>query len=61
MSTPTRSPSIDGFDEDTASEIQQRAREYLEKIEAEHDDKRKELGVAGRAARDCRHDHRRCW
>ena len=38
--------SIDGFDEDTASEIQQRARDYLEKIEAEHDDKRKELGVA---------------
>ncbi|MDX8435826.1 MULTISPECIES: transcription termination factor NusA [Mesorhizobium] len=37
--------SIDGFDEDTASEIQTRAREYLEKIEAEHDDKRKALGV----------------
>ena len=38
--------TIDGFDEDTASEIQQRAREYLEKIESEHDDKRKALGVA---------------
>ncbi|TJW74652.1 MAG: transcription termination/antitermination protein NusA, partial [Mesorhizobium sp.] len=37
--------SIDGFDEDTASEIQSRAREYLEKIEAEHDEKRKALGV----------------
>jgi N utilization substance protein A len=37
--------SIDGFDEDTASEIQTRAREYLEKIEAEHDEKRKALGV----------------
>src|SRR5690606_27736503 len=37
--------SIDGFDDDTASEIQMRAREYLEKIEAEHDSKRKELGV----------------
>ncbi|MCX7306062.1 MAG: transcription termination factor NusA [Hyphomicrobiales bacterium] len=37
--------SIDGFDEDTASEIQTRAREYLEKIEAEHDTKRKGLGV----------------
>jgi N utilization substance protein A len=37
--------SIDGFDEDTASEIQTRAREYLEKIETEHDDKRKALGV----------------
>ncbi|TIS09402.1 MAG: transcription termination/antitermination protein NusA, partial [Mesorhizobium sp.] len=32
-------------DEDTASEIQSRAREYLEKIEAEHDEKRKALGV----------------
>jgi N utilization substance protein A len=38
--------TIDGFDEDTASEIQQRAREYLEKIETEYDDKRKALGVA---------------
>src|SRR5690606_31265462 len=38
--------SIDGFDEDTASEIQNRAREYLERIESEHDAKRKELGVA---------------
>ena len=38
--------SIDGFDEDTASEIQARAREYLDRIEAEHDTKRKELGVA---------------
>jgi N utilization substance protein A len=37
--------SIDGFDDDTASEIQTRAREYLEKIEAEHDAKRKALGV----------------
>ncbi len=37
--------SIDGFDEDTAGEIQARAREYLERIEAEHDARRKELGV----------------
>jgi len=37
--------SIDGFDEDTAAEIQSRARDYLQKIEAEHDAKRKELGV----------------
>jgi N utilization substance protein A len=37
--------SIDGFDEGTAEEIQMRAREYLEKIEAEHDAKRRELGV----------------
>ncbi|WP_336055679.1 transcription termination factor NusA [Nitratireductor sp. CH_MIT9313-5] len=37
--------SIDGFDEDTAVELQTRAREYLERIEAEHDAKRKELGV----------------
>ena len=37
--------SIDGFDEDTADEIQTRAREYLERLEAEMDAKRKELGV----------------
>ena len=38
--------SIDGLDEDTASEIQGRAREYLAKIAAEQDAKRRELGVA---------------
>ncbi|MQW85348.1 transcription termination factor NusA [Sinorhizobium saheli] len=38
--------SIEGFDEETATEIQTRAREYLEKIEAEMDARRKELGVA---------------
>ncbi len=37
--------SIDGFDEETAGEIQMRAREYLERIEAEFDAKRQELGV----------------
>jgi N utilization substance protein A len=37
--------SIEGFDDDTASELQTRAREYLEKIEAEHDAERKALGV----------------
>ena len=37
--------SIDGFDEGTATEIQARAREYLDKIEAEHDARRRELGV----------------
>ena len=38
--------SIEGFDEETAEELQSRAREYLEKIEAEQDDERKKLGVA---------------
>ena len=38
--------SIDGFDDDTANEIQSRARDYLDRIEAEHDAARKELGVA---------------
>jgi transcription termination/antitermination protein NusA len=37
---------IEGFDEDTAAELQTRAQEYLAKIEAELDAKRKELGVA---------------
>ena len=31
---------IEGFDEDTAKEIQTRARDYLEKQEAERDAKR---------------------
>src|SRR5207344_652136 len=38
--------SIEGFDEDTAQELQMRARDYLAQIEAEYDAKRKELGVA---------------
>ncbi|EKF19441.1 transcription termination factor NusA [Nitratireductor pacificus] len=37
--------SIDGFDDDTAGEIQMRAREYLDRIEEERDARRKELGV----------------
>jgi N utilization substance protein A len=37
--------SIDGFDEETAEEIQSRAREYLERVEAENDARRTELGV----------------
>jgi N utilization substance protein A len=36
---------IEGFDEDTANELQSRAREYLEKIESEIEARRKELGV----------------
>jgi transcription termination/antitermination protein NusA len=38
--------AIEGFDEETAEEIQARAREYLERLEQERDAKRKELGVA---------------
>ena len=37
--------AIEGFDEDTAEEIQARARDYLERLAAEQDAKRKELGV----------------
>jgi transcription termination/antitermination protein NusA len=37
--------SIEGFDEDTARELQTRARDHLAKIEAEFDAKRRELGV----------------
>lgn len=36
---------IEGFDEGTAEEIQNRAREALEKLEAERDSRRRELGV----------------
>jgi transcription termination/antitermination protein NusA len=38
--------AIEGFDDDTANEIQTRARDFLERQEAERDAKRKELGVA---------------
>jgi transcription termination/antitermination protein NusA len=38
--------SIDGFDEDTAQELQTRAREHLERLEAEMEERRVELGVA---------------
>ncbi|HRO50459.1 MAG TPA: transcription termination/antitermination protein NusA, partial [Hyphomicrobium sp.] len=41
---------IEGFDESTAEEIQTRAREYLEKQEAERDARRRELGVADELA-----------
>lgn len=37
--------AIEGFDDDTADEIQTRAREHLDKLEAELDAKRAELGV----------------
>ena len=37
--------SIDGFDEDTAIEIQNRANEYLARVEGEYDEQRKKLGV----------------
>jgi N utilization substance protein A len=42
---------IEGFDEDTANEIQTRAREYLERQEAERDARRKELGVTDEVAK----------
>ncbi len=38
--------AIEGFDEDTAVEIQTRARDYLARIEAEHNARRLELGVS---------------
>ncbi|MCV3766895.1 transcription termination factor NusA [Rhizobium sp. TRM95796] len=37
--------SIDGFDDETAEEIQSRARDFLDRLEAEMDAKRRELGV----------------
>ena len=42
---PEEIASIEGFDEDTAEELQARAREYLDKEAAELDAKRRELGV----------------
>jgi N utilization substance protein A len=43
---PSEISSIEGFDETTADEIQTRAREHLDRVEAELDAKRKALGVA---------------
>jgi len=37
--------AIEGFDDDTARELQTRAKEYIAKIESDLDAKRKELGV----------------
>ncbi|MCB1385462.1 MAG: transcription termination/antitermination protein NusA, partial [Nitratireductor sp.] len=37
--------TIEGFDEETAEELQARAREFLDKLEAELDAERKALGV----------------
>src|SRR5260370_1230711 len=36
---------IEGFDDETANELQSRAREYLEQLETELENKRKALGV----------------
>ena len=47
---------IEGFDEDTAKEIQTRARDFLERQEAERDAKRKELGVSDDLAKIARRD-----
>jgi N utilization substance protein A len=41
---------IEGFDENIAADIQSRAREYLEKLEAERDARRRELGVGDELA-----------
>ncbi|WP_026380577.1 transcription termination factor NusA [Afifella pfennigii] len=38
--------AIEGFDEETAEELQTRAREYMEALEAAQDEERKVLGVA---------------
>jgi transcription termination/antitermination protein NusA len=42
---PKEVASIEGFDDETANELQTRARDYLGQIEAEFDEKRKALGV----------------
>ncbi|MDU0341654.1 transcription termination factor NusA [Bosea rubneri] len=42
---PSELSSIEGFDEDTAAEIQTRAQDYLAAVEAEFDEKRRALGV----------------
>ncbi len=41
---------IEGFDQDTATSLQERAREYLEERDAEFDEERKNLGVSDELA-----------
>jgi len=48
---PSEIAHIEGFDENTADEIQTRAREYLEKQEADRDARRRELGVVDEIAK----------
>jgi N utilization substance protein A len=43
---PSELAAIEGFDQDTAAEIQSRAHDYLAKLEAELDAKRRALGVS---------------
>jgi transcription termination/antitermination protein NusA len=43
---PSEVAAIEGFDEDTAAQIQTRAHNYLAKVEAEQDARRLELGVS---------------
>jgi N utilization substance protein A len=43
---PSEVAAIEGFDQDTAAEIQTRAHDYLAKVEAEQDARRQELGVS---------------
>ena len=43
---PRELASIEGFDDETAAEIQARAQAHLARIEAEFDEQRKALGVA---------------
>ncbi len=47
---PGEIAQIEGFDDETAEEIQSRAREFLERIENERDARRVELGVADELA-----------
>ena len=42
---PTELASIQGFDDETGAEIQRRAQDYLDRIEAEQESRRRELGV----------------
>ncbi len=43
---PNEISSIEGLDDQTAEELQTRARTYLERLATEQDDRRRELGVA---------------
>ena len=55
MSRSTKSPAIEGFDEDLAAELQSRAAEALERREEAAREERRALGVEDDARRPCRY------
>ena len=43
--------AIEGFDDDVCKELRERARQYLETREADHEEKRKDMGISDEIAK----------